>query len=202
MVYYALDMQKTIIFDLYGVLLPDPYANWLQGIGVAKTQTYTDLMNNYDNAKITTDEFFRHLSRLTNIPAGEIQPHFTQPKVVNSPVRAIVEQLQESEAFKLGLLTNSSPVSHSVLREVNLTPLFNEIVISADVGFVKPQSEIFHIILERLGSKPEETIFIDDNADNVASAKSLGLTTHQFKNPTELVEFLKFTLGDSVAFLQ
>lgn len=190
------DMITTIIFDLYGVLLPDPYAIWLAENGIEKTQIYTNLMNQRDNGEIDTSEFFIRLSALTGIVESSIRENFYQPMAVSSEMLTLLERL--SKHYKLGLLTNSSRKTHTILENIGLAPFFSEIVISADVGLVKPQPEIFKIMLDRIRSTATETIFIDDNNQNVASAATLGIHATQFQNPVALVEFLQNALGDAV----
>jgi len=46
------------------------------------------------------------------------------------------------------------------------------------------------MILQKLGSKPEECVFIDDQAKNLLPAKELGMATIEFKNPEQLEEDL------------
>ncbi len=189
-------MYTTIIFDLYGVLLPDPYAMWLASNGIEKTQPYTDLMNRRDDGEIDTSVFFAELSGLTGITEQSIRANFYQPVAVSREMRTLLETL--AGRYKLGLLTNSSKRTHTVLEDIGLTSMFDEVVISADVGVVKPQPEIFTIMLERIKSSPAETIFIDDNNQNVASAATIGITATQFTNPVALIEFLQKTLGDAI----
>lgn len=190
------DMITTIIFDLYGVLLADVYSDWLAARGIKKTQKYTDLMNSYDTNAISSEIFYTTLADYTAIPEYEIRAGLHQPIEVSPEMRALLERL--SGHFKLGLLSNSSQRAHIVLQETALAAFFNEVVISADVGVVKPQPEIFEIMLERIGSNPAETIFIDDNNQNVASAATLGIHAVQFQNPVALVDFLQATLGDEI----
>lgn len=190
------DMITTIIFDLYGVLLADVYSDWLAARGIEKTQKYTDLMNSYDTNAISSEIFYTTLADYTAIPEYDIRSGLHQPVEVSSEMRALLERL--SGYFKLGLLSNSSQRAHIVLQETALAAFFNEVVISADVGVVKPQPEIFEIMLDRIGSAPAETIFIDDNNQNVASAATLGIHAIQFQNPVALVEFLQATLGDEI----
>ncbi len=49
------------------------------------------------------------------------------------------------------------------------------IVISSEVGAIKPEPEIFELALKRLGSMPQESIFIDDNPNYVEAAQKLGM---------------------------
>ena len=68
-----------------------------------------------------------------------------------------------------------------------MIPLFDDVVISAEVGCRKPDPEIFQLALTRLGVRAEETLFIDDFAHNVAAARELGFRTHRFRTPGRLI---------------
>jgi len=63
---------------------------------------------------------------------------------------------------------------------------FDDIVVSADVGIVKPDLDIFRVLLKRQNLDPERSLFIDDNAENIAAAEALGLVTHHFADPQVL----------------
>jgi putative hydrolase of the HAD superfamily/hydrolase len=54
--------------------------------------------------------------------------------------------------------------------------MFDDIVISGEVGLRKPEPEIFLLAARRLDLKPEECVFIDDLALNVEGANALGMT--------------------------
>jgi epoxide hydrolase-like predicted phosphatase len=54
--------------------------------------------------------------------------------------------------------------------------MFDDIVISGEVGLRKPEPEIFHLAADRIGLRPEECVFIDDLELNVDGARALGMT--------------------------
>ena len=57
---------------------------------------------------------------------------------------------------------------------------FQEIVVSGQERLVKPDPAIFSLAAQRFGHEPENMLFIDDNAANVASAKRCGWQVHHF----------------------
>ncbi len=65
-----------------------------------------------------------------------------------------------------------------LLRE--LLSHFEGLVFSGPLGIAKPSREIFLHLLDTYGLKPEETIFIDDNAQNIAGAQSVGIPGYHF----------------------
>jgi len=83
--------------------------------------------------------------------------------------------------YRTGLLSNASDVLPRLLRErYGLRGLFDVEVISALVGLAKPDPAIYQLALERLGTAPEATIFVDDYEPNVASAAALGIRAIHF----------------------
>ena len=53
----------------------------------------------------------------------------------------------------------------------------------------KPAPDIYRLALDRLGFRPEETVFIDDLAENVAGAEAAGLRGHVFRTPAGLADY-------------
>jgi 2-haloacid dehalogenase/putative hydrolase of the HAD superfamily len=64
--------------------------------------------------------------------------------------------------------------------------LFDDLVISAVEGTVKPEPRIFAIACDRAGRRPEELVFIDDSAVNIEAAAALGFDTILFHDPGAL----------------
>jgi 2-haloacid dehalogenase len=67
---------------------------------------------------------------------------------------------------------------------------FESILVSADVGLIKPDPAIFRLLLARIGRTAAECIYIDDNARNVASAAALGFDAIGFEGVPRLREEL------------
>jgi 2-haloacid dehalogenase len=65
-------------------------------------------------------------------------------------------------------------------RRFDFLNLFDDIVVSGEVGLVKPDPAIFRVLLDRQGLDPADAYFIDDSLANVETARSLGMTAHHF----------------------
>ena len=63
------------------------------------------------------------------------------------------------------------------------------------MGLRKPDKRIFKLILERLEVEPQEAIFVDDFAENVAGAAKSGLHTVHFKSREQAIAEVKRLLG-------
>ncbi|MBQ4836603.1 HAD family hydrolase [Pseudoalteromonas luteoviolacea] len=69
--------------------------------------------------------------------------------------------------------------------------LFDGEIVSADLGVLKPQPEIYHALLEQYQLAANETVFLDDMPHNVAGAKAVGMAAIQFENAEQGVAALK-----------
>lgn len=61
---------------------------------------------------------------------------------------------------------------------------FDDLLISGDVGLVKPDPEIFELLVARCDLVPERAVFIDDSAANIETARRLGFATIHFEERT------------------
>ena len=103
---------------------------------------------------------------------------------------AILEELRTS-GHELHALTNWSAETFPHARErFAFLDWFESILVSADVGLIKPDPAIFRLLLERIGRTPAECIYIDDNPKNVASAAVLGFDALAFRSAGHLRDAL------------
>jgi epoxide hydrolase-like predicted phosphatase len=81
----------------------------------------------------------------------------------------------------IALLTNNVKEWGSHWRATfPVDELFEIVVDSCEVGMRKPDARIYLLTCERIGVKPEASVFIDDNAENIAAARALGMETVHF----------------------
>lgn len=99
----------------------------------------------------------------------------------------ILKQFVENKDYKVVALTNWSAETFPVaLARFEFLHWFEGIVVSGVEKTRKPFDEIYHLTLNRFDLKAEESLFIDDNARNIAAADNLGIQTHHFKSPEAL----------------
>jgi putative hydrolase of the HAD superfamily len=73
-------------------------------------------------------------------------------------------------------------------NELYLAPsllLFDGLVISGEIGMVKPNAEIYEYLLEKYNLKAEECIFVDDRQDNIDAGESVGIKGYLFDGDAE-----------------
>ena len=68
----------------------------------------------------------------------------------------------------------------------NFLENFNDILLSGDCGFLKPDSQIFALAEKKFDLVPEKTVFVDDKSSNVETAISRGWNGIVFENPRQL----------------
>lgn len=93
--------------------------------------------------------------------------------------------------YKLGILSNSGGTLKHFLQENGVHELFDVVVASGETPYVKPQTEIFELVANKLGLQPEEIFFIDDSAANTEAAAEYGMQTFLYTSCDKLEESLK-----------
>ena len=93
------------------------------------------------------------------------------------PVPGMFELVQElkEKGYGIYLLSNASYRQHDYWPRVEASRFFDGKLISADVKVVKPQPEIYRMLLERFDLKAEECFFIDDSPANIEGAFFCGI---------------------------
>lgn len=103
----------------------------------------------------------------------------------------VVKELQ-AKGYDVYGLTNWSMETFPQARDrFPILQLIDRYIVSGDVHLVKPDSRIFQLLLDRFELRPQETIFIDDNEDNVAAAIQVGLHGIHFTTAENLKKELK-----------
>lgn len=97
----------------------------------------------------------------------------------------LLAELKE-KGYHLYLLSNAGPRHKEYWPQLPTAPYFEGKVISAEEHLVKPQPEIYRVLLERYALRPEECVFIDDVPLNVAGAARCGIPGIVFRGAVPL----------------
>lgn len=93
---------------------------------------------------------------------------------INSELIDIIKKLKTN--YKIALLSNYSIELRNRLKEQQIIDLFDELIISGEVGFQKPQPEFFSLLFSKMNILPSDLIFIDDTKRSLEGAESIGYT--------------------------
>lgn len=98
----------------------------------------------------------------------------------------ILHQLKRA-GYPLYALSNWSAETFPIARrKFDFFDLFDEIVISGEVGLVKPEPAIFELLLKKIDRTARECLFIDDADSNIEQANKMGFATILFESPEQL----------------
>jgi putative hydrolase of the HAD superfamily len=114
----------------------------------------------------------------------------------NEPMLALMRELRD-RGFRMAILTNNVREWEELWRsKLPLDEIFELIVDSGWVGMRKPQPEIYHLTVERLGDgiKPADCLFVDDNEQNVDAAHGLGMTAIRFVSTDQAIGEIRAAL--------
>jgi epoxide hydrolase-like predicted phosphatase len=114
----------------------------------------------------------------------------------NEPMLGLMRDLRD-RGFHMAILTNNVREWEELWRsKLPLDEIFEVIVDSGWVGMRKPQPEIYHLTVERLGDglAPGECLFVDDNELNVEAARELGMTAVQFHSNEQAIAEIRAAL--------
>lgn len=95
------------------------------------------------------------------------------------PTERLIADLKAA-GYRLYVLSNMSREFIDFLRRFPVYGLFDGEVVSCEEHTVKPEPQIYRILLERYGLDPAQTLFVDDRPCNIAAAEELGIRGQLF----------------------
>jgi epoxide hydrolase-like predicted phosphatase len=186
---------KTILFDFGGVLykMPDPKGidKWTGLLGIEKTPELIEMLSNSHESELVKDICLGKISEeqawgmiqskwsINSGSIGRIRRNFLSKRSLNRQMVRFMAALKDD--YQLGILSNAGDQARSLMTDVlNLDSYVDEIIISAEEGVMKPDAKIYKIAMDRLDTKPDQTLFIDDYFNNVQAAEHLGMKAVHF----------------------
>ena len=194
---------KNIIFDFGGVVM-----DWNPRY-FFKDYFNDDEKMEYFLKNITTDEWNIEQDRGRTLAEGtaiqvanfpewekEIRAYYdnwtTMLKSEIADNVAVLRKLEHSEYELFGLTNWSAETFPYAVKNYDFFSTFKgKIEVSGTEKLIKPNPEIWHVLLNRYQIKAEESVFIDDNFKNIEVAKSLGFICIHIKEDTDLEKELR-----------
>jgi len=181
-------MVKGIIFDADGTLI-DSMQMWkeldyrfLRSKGKEPEPGYTDIVN-----KMTLEEGVSYTRKHFDLDMTddeiieeirEMAHQFYEHEVVCKPyVKEFLEMLKQ-EGIPMVVATSSQrDFIYPALVRNGIADYFQDVLSCADIGINKQSPDIFLLAAKYLGTKPEETLVVEDSYHAVMTAKSAGFPT-------------------------
>lgn len=181
------DGVTAVVFDLGGVLLDwDPrhvlraHAEGdravdalLQRVDIAGAQRELDLGTPIEEVHAAWRERFPdHATELDDYFG---RWHDTLPGQFDDVV-AVLDDVRRRDGVRVYALSNfSGDLFRAARPRFAFLEWFDGLLISGDEGVVKPDPDVYALLIERFDLEPASTVFIDDRRDNVAAARAAGL---------------------------
>jgi putative hydrolase of the HAD superfamily len=190
---------RAVIFD-YGMVLtgqPDTAAHdqmlRITGLPHEKFEAlYWADRHAYDEGKLTGIAFWQKMSRDANLdlPQSAIEElnlwDARMWTTQNPAMLAWQKQLKERGLLTAILSNMGDSVLENIQREFDWLPRFDVLVWSYQHNLAKPDPAIYRLALQKLGTSPEESLFIDDKQLNIDAAHALGMPALQFSTVERL----------------
>jgi FMN phosphatase YigB (HAD superfamily) len=140
-----------------------------------------------------------------NLMRGEFGSELTDAEIdlawcgllLDMPKERLDRILELTKSYRVFLLSNTNAIhidevtKRAALHGHDFMKLFEIPFLSYEMGFMKPDPEFYREVLRRGNMKEEETLFIDDNYDNIQSAESVGISTIWLNPLGSLLEKIK-----------
>lgn len=177
-------MIKAIIFDCFSVLIGDASkaaANELWQTNPEKAKQFQAVAHAVDKGILAEDEALAIHANLLGITVDALKELRNKGEVRNAQLLRYIETALRGR-YKLAVVSNISSRTRLDMRFLpgELDKLFDVVIASGEVGYIKPQPEIFYIAAERLGVEPEECVMLDDIADFCEGARAVGMNAIQY----------------------
>lgn len=187
-------MIKNLLFDLGGVIIDINRADCVASYARLGLQNPDSFFGEFsqqgpfkalESGDITPAEF--HGIMRGYLPAGvtdaQIDAAFLD-FLTGLPVHRLEALRELRRRFKVYMLSNTNAIMwNSKIAELfrqqggEMADYFDDTVTSFEARALKPDPAIFNFAVEKLGIVPEETLFLDDSADNLRAAGRLGFNT-------------------------
>ncbi len=188
---------KTLVFDLGGVLIDwDPRHLYRKLIPDESELDFflSEVCSPDWNAQIDRGKSFQEsvdgLAVVYPKYTKQIQAFCSRwEETITGPIHGTVKILEglRGAGYPLAALSNwSAETFPKVADRFEFLSWFDPLVISGEIGLIKPTPEIYHYLLREINREAEECIFIDNSEANVQTAEELGFISIHFSSPEQL----------------
>jgi HAD superfamily hydrolase (TIGR01509 family) len=179
---------KAVIFDCFGVLAGTGIWSVYERAGgdIVRDAAFLDEVFDKSNlALITREEARERVAKKLGISVDQWRKLVDEDEVPNVEVFEYIRSALKPK-YKIGLLSNASPGMPKRHFTDEQIKLLDAVIVSGEVGLIKPDPKIFQLAVEKLGVEPEEALFTDDHAKYLGGAREIGMQAHQFTSVAEL----------------
>lgn len=198
---------KAIIWDNGGVLGHVTGGSfphlWADQLGVPVEDVIRVLTSpesdQLDLGEISKEEYFDFVIRDIGLPPGKKAALELSKNDLYYDKELLEYIYNLKKRFTTALLSIMPLYIQEILRASypEFEDAFDHVIVSSEVHLLKPDSDIYHLTLERIGCKAYEAVFIDDKEENVVAAENLGIHGILFQNHEQVIEELESIISSN-----
>lgn len=188
-------MMESVIFDWGGVLIDNPAPGRMRycagALGVSQEDlagVMSKFIADFQRGVINEDTFWERVCGELGVPGPEARSlwadGFGAAYVPRESMFSLAVCLREN-GYKTAVLSNTEVPSMEYFHRSGYD-MFDVLVFSCAEGTIKPERRIYEITAEKLGSRAEQTVFIDDEPEYIDGAKEIGLNTILFESAEQV----------------
>lgn len=199
---------QAIIWDLGGVLLrtedQQPRAQLARELNLTYAEIDQLVFNSpsarqASRGEISARQHWQNLCEIWSWPEdrlSELQARFWGGDRLDLELVEFIRSFEPR--YTTALLSNNwSDLRQAITTQWQIDDAFDEIVISAEVGLVKPDPRIYRLTEEKLGILPEQALFVDDFIENIQAALARGWKSVHFQNSQQAMAEVKALLAQT-----
>ena len=195
---------RAVFFDLGGVILRTEFESPRQHLAERLNIEYQDLVRLVFESEtsrlaclgeLTVEDHWAAVVKRLGRPLSElrlIRDEFFAGDVLDRGLLTFIRALRPT--LKTGMISNAWNDLRPYLVRENFTDTFDTIVISAEVGRVKPDPEIYRLALGQAQVQPHEALFVDDFSTNIEGCEKVGMRGILFQDPDVVMQEIKALL--------
>ncbi|HUN10386.1 MAG TPA: HAD family phosphatase [Aggregatilineales bacterium] len=198
-------MKPALIFDFGGVFMKttdhSPRHRWDDRLGLAhgsieKVVHGSESWRAAQTGVITPDVYRADIAAQLGLAEDDMADLFRDYFSGDQLDQSLVEYAAtlHKRGYQVALLSNDSLELAPKLSALGISQLFDPLVISAHIGVMKPDERAYRAVLDKIGRKPAEAIFIDDMPANIAGAEAIGIKGILYTNTAALEQDLEALL--------
>lgn len=203
-------MIKNIILDVGMVLVDFCWQDVMKELGlsgntleiVADATVRSQAWNEYDRSVKPDEEILSFFLAAAMDKQEQVRLFWEQVgrTIIQYPYAKAWIASMKKAGYRVYILSNYARRTYELTKDTGLDflPLVDGAVFSFQTGYIKPEKEIYHVMLDQFGLEPEECVFIDDSVRNLAYPKEIGFGTINFRSFSQVQEELA-ALGVSLA---
>lgn len=196
-------MLKNIVFDLGNVLVKFDsneliYSFFNERQEEVKSFYFDSLWNEYDQGLYSVEEMIeKGVKQFPELELSikKLMYHWTEFVIPLKDNVAFIKDLKRL-GYNVYILSNIPEDDTKYLRSLGVFDNIDGGVFSYEYKKIKPDPEIFHILLKKYDLKASECLFLDDRKDNVVVASNLGFETIEVKDSSKVIDLIKEKISE------